>query len=159
MNYKVKAVIDNRTCENCKTRDGKIIDHLPGSYICTSDDGCRCTAIDTEELTPGQKHKPTHGGARPGAGRKSTGTGTTQPIYCGMLEDDLRADILKLSPQARKFALESMVQLMKVDSSWRLMGAFRLLRKCWENTNSGTAQTLAESSRNASLVNVEGNNE
>ena len=112
MNYKAKAVIDNRTCENCKARDGKIIDHLPGSYICTSEDGCRCVAMPTEELTPAQKYKPTHGGKRPGSGRKPIDSPVdNRPIYCGDIEKELREAVMDLDPKARKFALASLVKM------------------------------------------------
>ena len=62
------------------------------------------------------KYKKTHGGKRPGAGRKPTPNGDNMPIYCGMLDEELRADILALPVQARKQALASMVKYAKARS-------------------------------------------
>lgn len=58
-------------------------------------------------------NNPQHGGKRQGAGRKPIPNGDNMPIYCGMLDEELRADILALPVQARKLALESMVKYAK----------------------------------------------
>lgn len=131
MNYKVNAVIDIDTCENCKARDGQIIDHLPGQFICTNENGCRCTAEETKELTPSQKDKKSHGGKRQGAGRKPSSTGSTQPIYMGPLEDELRARVMALPPQARKFALVCLVKLALAKTQGEFIVAFRIILREW----------------------------
>ena len=111
MKYKISAVLDDLTCDNCRENHGKIIfdlkaqnNHIRQCTNLNTEIKCRCAAIEFHG---------THGGKRPGAGRKPTPNGDNKPIYCGMLEEELRADILALPVQARKHALASMVKYAK----------------------------------------------
>jgi len=75
---------------------------------------------------------PTHGGKRQGAGRKPTATGSTQPIYMGSLEDDLRAAVLALPTKARKFAMVCLVKLALAKTQGEFIVAFRDVLREWE---------------------------
>ena len=54
----------------------------------------------------------THGGKRPGSGRKPIDSPVDNtPIYCGDMEKELREAVMDLDPKARKFALASLVKM------------------------------------------------
>lgn len=99
---------------------------------------------------------PPHGGKRPGAGRKPSSTGSTQPIYMGPLEDELRARVMALPPQARKFALACLVKLAMAKTQGEFIVAFRIILREWEIMHLTTPQTPTESSGKASPSNTEG---